>query len=137
MTHDRCHGLYFLSIHFFYLSIVLLSAQSRDSVSPVCQTFLNWLRLLQSLSQNVCLLCVPPGKISFLVNWRLLVKYPIDNNQKTSVFQDRLLQFFCGQNVFWVYGSLQTSLLCIVGELAWGGSVAVDINDQQEVTGER
>ena len=34
---------------------------------------------------------------------------------------------FCISNLFWVFGSLQTSLLCIVGELAAGGYVAVAV----------
>ena len=28
-------------------------------------------------------------------------------------------------NLFWVFGSLQSSLLCLVGELSGGGSLAV------------
>ena len=43
--------------------------------------------------------------------------------------------FFCFDN-FWVSGSLQTSWLCIMGELAGGGSVAVavGISDMWQVT---
>ena len=38
-----------------------------------------------------------------------------------------------------VLGSLLTSLLCIMGELAWGGSVAVSvgISDRWQVTDDR
>ena len=42
----------------------------------------------------------------------------------------RVLKFF------WVLGSLETSLLCIMGELAVGGSVAVavSLSDRRQVT---
>ena len=35
--------------------------------------------------------------------------------------------FFCVLKLFWVLGSLRTSLLCIMEELAGGGSVAVAV----------
>ena len=34
---------------------------------------------------------------------------------------------FCMLKLFWVFGYLQTSLLCIVGELAGGASVVVTV----------
>ena len=34
---------------------------------------------------------------------------------------------FCVLKLFWVFRSLQISLLCIMGELAGGGSVAVAV----------
>ena len=51
---------------------------------------------------------------------------------------------FCILKVFWVLGSLRTSLLlCMVGELLGGGSVAVavavavGVSDRLQVTGDR
>ena len=35
--------------------------------------------------------------------------------------------FVVSMKYFWVVVSLQTSLLCIMGELAWGGTVAVAV----------
>ena len=35
--------------------------------------------------------------------------------------------FFCVLKPIWVFGSLRTSLLCLIGELAGGGSVAVAV----------
>ena len=69
--------------------------------------------------------CVPSRKTRFPVDWRLLVKYCIANigiPLDIYFFSD----FFYVCNFFLlVSGSLQTSLLCIIGELAGGGSVAV------------
>jgi hypothetical protein len=38
-----------------------------------------------------------------------------------------ILLIFCVLNSFWVFGCLRTGLLCIMGELAGGGSVAVAV----------
>ena len=42
-------------------------------------------------------------------------------------FLSRTVLFICLALFFWVLGSLQASLLCLVGELAGEGSVAVAI----------
>ena len=61
------------------------------------------------------------------MDWRLLVEERIAN-------LGTLLPFFCRfDDFFWILiyihfvGSLQTSLLCIMGELAGGGSAAVAV----------
>ena len=53
------------------------------------------------------------------------------------------LHFFCFHDflrseLFWGFGSFCTSLLCIVGELAGGGSVAVavGVTDRLQVKGD-
>ena len=40
----------------------------------------------------------------------------------------------CVLNFFWVFGSLQTSLLCIMEELAGGGYVAVAVSVSERVS---
>ena len=52
------------------------------------------------------------------MNWRLLVKERMAN---IGITLDVLNFFLC------VFGCLQTSLLCIMGELAGGGSVAMAV----------
>ena len=86
-----------------------------------------------SISRNVrqsgLCLCVPSQKTRFPLDWRLLVEERITFNG-IPVDISGLLQFlcfFCVYNVFKVLESLQTSLLCIMGELAGEGSVAVAI----------
>ena len=70
---------------------------------------------------------------------RLLVKeyiaiigIPID------VFEFLQFQWFCRFRFFLGFGSLKNSLLCIVGELTWGGfaAVAVGISGRCPVTGD-
>ena len=48
------------------------------------------------------------------------------------------LMFFCVLNFFWFLWSLQTSLVCLLGELAGRGSVAmsVSVSDKWKVTGD-
>ena len=65
---------------------------------------------------------VTSRKTCFPVDWRLLVKEHIAN---IGILLD-ILCFGCFDDflcfdIFWVFGSLQTSLLCIMGELAGGG----------------
>ena len=83
-------------------------------------------------SGSVCVwVCVPSRKPRFLVDWRLLVKERIAN---TGIPLD-VFGFFKIKNKikfpFWTnvpaFGSLQTSILCIMRELARGGSVAVAV----------
>ena len=63
--------------------------------------------------------CVLSRKPRLAVDWRLLVEECIAN-----IVQ--LLDFFWFFAVLMViFGSLQTSRLCIMGELAGGGSLAV------------
>ena len=78
---------------------------------------------------SISRLSVPSRKTCFPVNWRLLVKEYITN---IGIPLDILS--FCRFDDFWrlklflVFGSLQTSLLCIImGELAGGGFVAVAV----------
>ena len=74
-------------------------------------------------------LCVPLLKIRFPVDWRLLVEERIAKFGITI----EVLRVFVVSMIFWVlkcfliFGSLQTTLLCIMGELAGGGSVAVAV----------
>ena len=66
-------------------------------------------------------------------SWRLLVKECIANIGKLkTLFLKQIL--LCSFLTFWVFGSLQTSLLCTVVELAEWGSVAVGISDRLKVT---
>ena len=58
---------------------------------------------------------------------RLLVEESIANIGKlveTLVFFLKIFNFL---DFLCLFGSLQTSLLCILGELAWGGSVTVAV----------
>ena len=85
---------------------------------------------LDVLCVCVCL-CVPSRKTRFPVDWRLLFEELITN------ICISLESFgFCHFNDFWhliffrVLGSLRTSLLCIIGELAGGGSVVIVTGDR-------
>ena len=63
----------------------------------------------------------------FPVNWRLLVKEPFANiGIPLDVSGFCCFNDFCVYKKIWVLGSLQTILLCIMGELAGEGSVDVD-----------
>ena len=77
-------------------------------------------------SDVVCL-GLPSRKIHFQVDWILLVEERIAN---IGLHLDILAfccfeDFSCVLNLFWIFVSLRTSLLCIMVELAGGGSVAV------------
>ena len=78
-----------------------------------------------------CLSIVPSGGDLKRVNWRLLVKERID---KVSILRTVFLKVLMIVGVFnlflffW-FGFLSNSLLCIVGELARGGSVADAVCD--------
>ena len=73
-------------------------------------------------------LSVPSQKTRFPVDWRLLVEERIAN---IGIPLD-ILGFCCFKDflrleIFWVFGFLRTSVLCIIGELAGGGSVDVGL----------
>ena len=61
-------------------------------------------------------------EIHLIVDWRLLVEEHIANIG--------IPLYIFGYIPFHVSGSLQTSLLCIIGELAWEGSMAVAVSDR-------
>ena len=92
--------------------------------------------LIQSLSYNVHELCVcvsvPSQKTRFSVDWRLLViecsPYIGIPLKKIRFFA--LSMFFCVLRFFQVFGSIQISLLCVSGELAGGGFLAVGVSDK-------
>ena len=66
-------------------------------------------------------------------SWRSLVKECIAHIKQLRItFFWSVLMIFSFK--YLVFGSLQTSLLCIMGELAGGGSVAVGISDSWYVT---
>ena len=84
----------------------------------------------------LCLcLCVPSRKTYFQVDWILLVKERIANIGKPLdmfwVFVVSMI-FLCFEKNKYFFGSLQTNLLGIVGELAGAGSVdvAVGVSDR-------
>ena len=64
-----------------------------------------------------------------IIDWRQMVEECIANIGIPLDFFLAVLpfQWFFAFLVFWGFGSLQTSLLCIVGDLAGGGSVAVAV----------
>ena len=75
-----------------------------------------------------CCLCLPSWKTCFLVDWRLLVEERIANiGISQDIFGFLRFNFFLRLDIFWAFWSLQTSLLCIMVEVAGGGSVAVAI----------
>ena len=66
------------------------------------------------------------------MDWRLLIIQRIANiGIPLDIFSDSII--FKSGHIFWVFGLLQTSLLCIVRELAGGGrgavTVAVGVSD--------
>ena len=64
------------------------------------------------------------------VDWKHLIEEHIDNIGIPLFFFLQVFAVsmtFCALNCFWVLGSLQTSQLCIMGELAGGGSLAVAV----------
>ena len=68
-------------------------------------------------------------KTRFPLDWRLLVRERIAN---ISIPLNILRAFvvsmiFCELKLFRDFGSLQNSLLCIMGELAGGGSLAMAV----------
>ena len=76
------------------------------------------------------LVFVPLGKTRVPVDWRVLVK---DNFDKVFILLDVFC--FCCLNDFWqfdfflfLFFYLQPGLLCLMGELAGGGSVAVAVS---------
>ena len=81
---------------------------------------------IQFLSCNFCVLsCVPSWKPRFPMHWILLVQAHIANIWKLynySPHPPSTVSIFC-----WGFGSLRSSILCIVGVLAEGGSVAVAV----------
>ena len=78
------------------------------------------------MSHVSAFLSVPLRKPRFQVDWILLVKECIANiGIPLDIFKFLAFQcFFCVWTFFWVLGSLRTSLLCMMEELAGGGSVA-------------
>ena len=59
------------------------------------------------------------------MDWRLLVKERIAT---IGILPDILVFLYhCNVLIFYGFGSLQKSLLCIIGQLAWGGFVAVAV----------
>ena len=59
-------------------------------------------------------------------SWRFLVGERIANIRKLrTLFFWSVLMFICVFNKNKVFGSLQTALLCLVGKLAGGGSLAM------------
>ena len=79
--------------------------------------------------------CVSSRKTSFPVDWKLLVKEHIANIgiPKDFFFLDTMI---IGNLKICHFLCLQTSLLCIMGELAGGGSMAkaIDIRDMWHMT---
>ena len=79
-------------------------------------------------------------KIHFPVHWRLLVEECIGNigSSLDDLFRFCSFYDFFSFWIFWVIWSLQTSLLtlCIIGEFAKGGfvAVAVSVSDRWQVT---
>ena len=77
-------------------------------------------RPIQSINHNVCV-SIP--------SW----KTPLSGGLETSgqrayrYYWHTSTRIFCVLNIFKVFWSLQTSILCIVGELAGGGSVGVAV----------
>ena len=89
---------------------------------------------------SVCRILSPPGNHpsrgteDFWSNSILLILARYNNVNLSEGLEKYLsLHFCCG------FRSLRTRLLCIVGELAWGGYVAalVGISDRWKVTGDR
>ena len=68
-------------------------------------------------------------KTCFLVDWRLLVKEHIANiGIPLDIFRIVIVFIiFCVLTFFWSFVSCWSSLLCIMGELAGGGSVALAV----------
>ena len=74
-------------------------------------------------------------KPRFPMDWRGLVKEFVANICIPLAFFKFLpFQWFFCLKIFLVCGSLQTSLLCIVGKLAGGRSVAFGVSDRWHVT---
>ena len=72
---------------------------------------------------------MPSRKTRLPVDWRLLVEERIDNlDIPLDIFEFVVSVVFCALKCFRVLGSLQTSLLCIMGELERGGSLAVGVS---------
>ena len=71
-------------------------------------------------------MCVPSGKSRFPVDWIPLVKGTLTNIGIPLNFFWVLdyLVILCVLNIFVGYGSVRTNLLCIMGEIAGGGSFA-------------
>ena len=88
------------------------------------------------MSVSCLSVCVPLRKPCFPVDWRLLVKERICiiGISLKNIWCFFLLWCFSEFWIFWVFGPLHTSLLCLVGELAGGGAVAVAVGDTQHVT---
>ena len=87
----------------------------------------------------VCL-CVPSQKPRFPVDWSLLVEESIANICiPLDIFGFLTYQWFFSSFFSWVFGSLQTSLLCIMEELAgcWYMAVAVCASDSWQLTADR
>ena len=68
-----------------------------------------------------------------LQHFSLFTDFTLDSFFLSELFND----FLCFSKKIVFLGSLRTSLLCKVGELAGGGSVAVCISDRWQVTGDR
>ena len=108
-------------------------------LNPIFTEMAHWADSISKLqcAYVMCCVSVPLGKPHLPVNWRLLSK-------RVSLIFWRPLDIFrfcCFNNflhflIFHVFGSLQTSLLYIMGELALGGSMAVGVCDRWQVTGD-
>ena len=86
-------------------------------------------RSIQSTIRNVRLFVCAITETQFQVSWRALVEGRIATIFLPSHHFSFLYvsMIFCVSIFFWVFGPLETSLLCIMGELAEGGSVAVAV----------
>ena len=77
------------------------------------------------VAMSGCHFFVPSQKTCYPVDGTLLVKECVANiGISIDVFLD-VLKIVCIQIFFLIFESLQTSLLCILGELAGEGSLAV------------
>ena len=98
-----------------------------------------WVQFSIQFVMSGCGVCVfvPLRKTNIPVDWRLLVKEFIANIGLPLDFFRLLLLWNC-LNFFRVFCSLGISLLCILRELAGGGSAAVafGFSDSWQVTGD-